>query len=806
MKLQFLNQTIESTIPKKEIINNIEKFNISKIQSKNNNTYFSKYVNNVQKNLFKTNNSNDNKKQLQDNRIFHGDTINEPDFTLEKSKCSEEELDSNEYISSTNLDVETNTYINSEKNSEYEKNVKNIKVKLNSNEKTNKIIKIKFNDTNNANIKFHDFFKNCNKNIINNPKINFNSNINDNKPKIYKKVDINIFNSNNTINNQKTKKSQLKNFNSAKMLKNKNKIEREKNNLNNPLINNNTNITANEKNYKRILSKNEIYSDYFTDPKKTNKVSICYNSNTNANTNANTKSNTKSNTNINLNKDNSYENFIYDKAKNFSFINNINSQNTTNSLNNKNNNCIIFSPLKVIKYNIDEKTKTPYEINHSRPVFSPNLELINSFCGKNDNAKILYAIPKKNIKKKIIIPYSNRDTNYSKNNDDSNNLIYINKKNNIISLNKARKNQFHTSKTSKNRNNTNKIQIRKYFSFVSNNKKNDQKFHSKYNSIVLSLDDQRKNILFFSPKSQQNIFNKNNYNLNPNNSIKIITNRIIPKKDIFHNKVISHINPSIKVLNTIDNNPIFNNMNNLNNNTKLSLNNEYFNYQRSLNHNNFDNILNIPSEKKNYLYKSPLQKSEIIIVKNNSKTKYKHNHSLSNCYNNYDNNNTINYNSCRYNKIGKNNKIFSHKKGENHIKIPIDFINNTNILNSLKNQKDSINENIINNSINFKTNLTNNNTITPNNNCLNNYIESDSAKRKINFKQQITPINSSTRKIKKFIPIDRKFPNITNRKLVPNRYTNIDCDNYNTITNVCKSFSNKDYIYSMSYKDIKMKK
>ena len=809
MKVHNLKHTIEvePTTPQKLLINQIEKPNSSKTKSIRNKTGFSKYIYNVQKNLFKPNNSIDTKNQILNKRNFQSNNIDEHDFTFEKNQDNKEEFDSDEYISSTNLDVETNTYIDTEKNSEYEKKDKNIKVKLNSNEKIKKIIKNKINNSNYVNAKFRDFFKNLKKSTIKNPKKNVNPNISDNKPTIYKKLDANIINSNNnSINNQKLKKNQLKNYYSTKILKSKKKIENDKANLTNHIINNNTNIITNEKKCKKTSSKNGIYSGHVTDTKKSNKNGTSYNSNTNTNTNVNTKSNTKSNTNLNLNKDNLCEN-MYDKNKNYSFINNINPQNSINNLNNFNNNQIIFSPSKVINVSIDERNKTPIEINRNRPIISPNLEWINILSDKNNNKKMLYVIPKNNLKNKNIIPNSNRNTTYMRNN--SNNLIYINKKNNIISLNKIRINQLHSNKTAKNINN-NKIQIRKYFSFVSKNKKNVHTFHYNYNNNMLTLDDQRKINSSFSPKSQRNIFNKNNYNLNSVDTLKTINNRVILKKEILHNKVMPKFNPNINILNTIDNNPSLSNISNLNNNMKLILNNKHAYYQRSLNQNIFDNILNITSEKKNSLYKSPLQKSDIILTKNNSKAKYKHNHSLSIYYNNNSNtNNTINNNSCNYSKIVKNNNIFSYRKGGNGIKIPIDFLNNSNKLNLGKKVKDNNNENIVYNSINFNTGLAENNTIMLNNNCncSNNYIASDSIKRKINYKQQIVPLNSTnSRKIKKFIPIDRTSPNITNKKLINKRNNNLACDNFNTISNAYKSISNKDYIYSMNYKDKKLKK
>ena len=231
MKVHNLKHTIEvePTTPQKLLINQIDKPNSSKTKSIRNKTGFSKYIYNVQKNLFKPNNSIDTKNQILNKRNFQSNNIDEHDFTFEKNQDNEEEFDSDEYISSTNLDVETNTYIDTEKNSEYEKKDKNIKVKLNSNEKIKKIIKNKINNSNYVNAKFRDFFKNLKKSTIKNPKKNVNPNISDNKPTIYKKLDANIINSNNnSINNQKLKKNQLKNYYSTKILKSKKKIENDK--------------------------------------------------------------------------------------------------------------------------------------------------------------------------------------------------------------------------------------------------------------------------------------------------------------------------------------------------------------------------------------------------------------------------------------------------------------------------------------------------------------------------------------------------------------------------------------------------
>ena len=757
MNVDYQTLVVENSFPKKKLIHQRIKSNSLETKLQKYDTNISKYIYNGKnhKNLSKKNQSNDNKNSSIINITDSlDDTFILPNLNNDDK---EEEFNSDEYISSTNLDVETNTYIDENEQTSEKKNMKsNVynKGKILSPSISKKFDNVNFYESkhkninneekdvkiNNYNIKFIENFNATNKNI----KTKCNK---ENKPSIYKKVDLNKFNNivHHTINSS--------NQNNKKKIKNINKKNQNKKNKNGIIEKSNTEDSSPKEkepltvimNKKTDIPKNEIYSRFSRKVLKTGKSSY-----TTVNTNTNNTNNNSNKENFDMNKRKHLNrnikiaslNIVNNNSKNKAIkksiskkINRINSlkkleslhspkgpiNNNNQSINNISNN-FVFSPLKIFNVNINERNTTPTEIIRKYPF----VDFINN--SKNVNYKI--SLCNKNIPN---ILTSDRNT-YMNNQ----NIIFFNLKN----INSPKKIE------------SNKALIKKKYSRTK--KDNNNSFAINKNPLTKKID-HKKTISSFSPKSQRIFFNKK-INLNLpfiDTHVYSTKNKIFPKKESTSNKTNMNAttNQTNNLINTIDN-------------------------SRTTNSSNYN---------KNYIYssnvnkniKSPLQNSEIILVKNNSKAKYKHDHSLSS----FGNKN----NGSSFYQIYKSNKNLFKK--DIIVFSPSNFNNYTNKylmkkkINYSNNQ--SYNSNL-NNSINKS------NTVMINNSCM-----CDETK-KINYKKHFIDLNTNTnkcRKLKKFIPIDRNSPSNNNNKRLIKEYANnnVMIDNCNTF-NDSNSIFNKEYL------------
>ena len=769
MKDNYQTLKIGNLFPKKKLINQRVKSNSLETKLQKYNTDNTKYIykGNNHKNLSKKNQLNDDKNSSLLNITDSLDDSFELDLDNDKNN-EEEELNSDEYISSTNLDVETHTYIDENEHISDKKNNKsNIynkgkiifppisrKSEINNfyEGKQKKLINEEKNaKINYFNLKFREYLNVYNKN-------NKIKNIKGNKPSIYKKVDLNklINNECHTINNPDlNNKKILKNINKKYPFKKQNSGIIEKSNTEENIII--TNNIPKEKepltiiiNKKNDIPKNEIYSRFSKKKLKTgNNSYTIVNTNTNANNlnNNSNKENIDTNNKINTNRNIKITSFNIDNHNSKSKvkkkiitkkINRINSLKKSESLKspttqihlnqniNNINNTFIFSPLRILAVNSDERNTTPTEINHKYPYvnFIYNTKNLNNKISKNNKN-----IP--NIK-------------------NSNRSLCMNNKN-IIFFNLKNKNSFKSLKS-------NKVLIKKKSSCIK--KDNNNSFAAKKNPFTKSIMDHKKTVSSFSPKSQRIVFNKKiNLNLSfLDTHIYSAKNKIFPKKEIISNKTNTYIgtNQTNNFINTIENSRITN----TSNYNKNSI------YETNANKN----------------IKPILQNSEIILVKKNSKAKNKNDNFLSS----FGNKNNV----CSFYQIYKSNKnlfkkdfnLFSPNNSNNYsntyfIKKKINYSNNQ-----------SYNSNL-NNSINKSNTI-----MTTNNSCMND------EKKKINYKKHFIALNTNAntnkcRKLKKFIPIDRSSPSNLNKRLIKEYYANnnVITDNFNTF-NDSYSFLNKDHL------------
>ena len=592
MNLKSQNQTIEikSATPKNKLIIQQLKLNSSKPELKKYKINISKYIYSSKKKIFKSSKSNDNK-------------INKINTFGITNENSEESVNSDEYISSTNLDVDTNTYIyeQNDKISDNERNKNNniyskgrVVSILDDDGKPKKLLKgaNKFKKIN-TNVKFKDYLddKNNNNNI-HYKKIKINNDIKKNI--IYKKDEKHFFD-NEKISHMKI--DNTKNLKKISSRNNKNKIS--KNNTNDIITNKNASNVINNiksvninKNQHIDSSKlgrleNESNSIYYVEkikPDKNAKKNIpnignnYYKIKTRNSKKITEQLNSPIHTNNTINTNNNYN------KSNLSSINNIN------------NNNIIFSPLKVININIENGDETPVQIN--RKYVQSNLGWVS------------FIYPNEKINKGI----------------NKNKYVLINK-NNLLSIDKSH-NKINTGSEKEFTTNSNKFEIKKNYSYIKKGKKNH---------------------FSISPKSQ-NMILENYFRYDTLNNQKNKNKSFIHKKDIYVNKNRFSKSNNKNIENYITNS----NSKTINNNCLNETNND-ITYSFYINNENLNSVFFNKKIQKNF------QNSDIILAKNNSKAKYEHNHSLSSF-----NGKTINNTSSLYN-IFKPSKNFLEGDGINKV-------------------------------------------------------------------------------------------------------------------------------------------
>ena len=689
MNQRYQNQTIEikSVTPKKKIITQQLKQNLSKPELRKFKMNISKYIYSSKKKLLKPSRSINNK-------------IDTFGITNENS---EESINSDEYISSTNLDVETNTYIHeqTDKVSENEKPKNNnvyskgrvISI-LDDRGKPKKLLKgaNKYKKIN-TNVKFKDYFDDkSNSNNISYKRMKINTN--DMKKNIVYKKDEKILYDNNKISIIKTNTTNNSKKNFSRNKNNMNKINVDENITNN----NSSNIT----NTYSVNNNKKQYIDTSKSGKLGDEINNIYYA-TKIKKGKNRKKNAQNINNIDYSNNYNYKPKYKNSKKlieqlnpsvhtnNMTKSNNNYNKNNESGINNINNNNIIFSPLKVININIENRDKTPIQIN--RRYVQSNMDWI-SFIYPNERA--------------------NKENNKNK-------LILINK-NNFLSADKFNnKNLTRSEKELKN--NSNKFKIKKNYSYIKNAKKNHFSISPKY-----------QNLIFESYLRYDTLNNHKNKNKS-----------FINKKDIFVNKTNKISNPNDSKME-----------NNITNNSK-AINNNYFNDTNS-------NVTYSFYIKNQDLIGPAFNKkidknSDIILVKNNSKAKYKHNHSLSSF-----NSNTINNSSSLYSLL-KSTKNFSERDGINNENESNDHTHKSRIKSKYVDKNTNNNLNNINSNKERKIND------------LTQKLLND--KKRINFKKQIIPLKANNSK--KFNQFCSVSPNNMLNKINKGRCNNYITDNFYTI-------------------------
>ena len=605
----------------------------------------------------------------------------------------EEEINSDEYISSTNLDVDTNTYINTNVTENNEtKNEKNINKNINNQKgRLNNLNNIFLNNiynnnkTINTNIKKgHHYFKSDLTNEINNKifsttkgekvivtskSIDRNDNIftPNNKDNKTLKLLKGIFLKQNKNNNNSNNKYNINNINSINKLNTININSSKENNIKSSNNNNNNNIRDKNIHIRNIQQKNIQNNNININIYNKNIIKDIGGINIDGQkyhlipqTNKKLKTQGRLGKIINNNQNKKNNNFVYiiNSMNNNTTINN----NRINSYNNK------------IK---DESQKNKYGIKNLKNLKADNLQkTIHKYLLENKYMTILPTSPNE---RKNINDIKNINININK-------PMPLNNINNINNTNNSKKqlrsvNSCYGKKINKNIFNT--FQVENILNTISNNHKrmNNNKNKFVLQSCVFSLDNPIKDNInansILSNKSsyikkikpfntkikldltneENSIIKDNNNNISLNNN-KLKNNSSIKRVIYITNNNNNNLSPnSFNIKSLIHKNNNTNNTNNNINNSDNQRKSAYYIYTSNrINNNNYmDNSGN------KILYRKI--KKDNIIIKNRI-----------NNMNNINNSNTINYNTENKNKEFQTNKKFVTMNNN---------VSNTNTLNNI---------------------------------------------------------------------------------------------------------------------------
>ena len=586
----------------------------------NNNSLITKKTK-INKNKYKTdikkNNTTIQPKTERETVIFNN-LNNEENYSIEIDKEEEEEFNSDEYISSTMLDVDTNTYINEiEKKSDVSvSNTTNNKSKnvsppkLNEGKNTKKFIKAICTNNNEHFLKNNKNNGSSNSSRKNNKNNNYYSsspklNVNDkNKDILYKKLKIQNIE---TINEKEKKQKTKKDLKVELRYTEKDK-EKEKDNKNYSMIGykHPLNIITNKDNHLKLDNTNINYTNLTKkdiNPSKYGFKKIKMDIN---------------NLNIKLNE----KNKTCKHKKSPTIINN-------NSINKNNNNIKdVIIMQKCSKINDKKYNKKMIISPKNNKIGIKSMKTLNTINAVNYIESPSISIPNNNNNKYTRIFYYNTNNNLIKNNN--NNTININ--NNIINLNNI-----------KNINQINHIifsPLKKRLNKKINRNTTPTYRHNPFNSNSMSIE----------------INNISNYRKNSNNKVsdKLLTYNFQDQKYLSRNKTFKnrrYLNNKNKFLNLLVNKKKMN----------IVCANDIINYQRNSKKKspNIKNKINNFKKIKDNIIENQNQN---FLIKNIGVQKYKN----KNANNNLMKYSSLNSYSNRKQHDTVNNKHSLYKKGKKY--------------------------------------------------------------------------------------------------------------------------------------------